>query len=274
MNELYSEKRIVVLFDEQGTPTFRSDRETNSFIGITATYELSDEEDIYKSCNELFGLSNTKPLENNRISKTRAEDISSLLIRLPIQITISSIDLSNSDLQKVVTLYEEFGNLMRRQYRNIRERPLAHILHAHILDACIFNSICDCAARIQRNSTFVIFIDNWAIPKNDIEISLKDRSCSLESKINSLYQGINFPFQIRIPSITLLNEDNDRKRFIGAIASVVSRSFLYQENERYSDVPFNTIMNIETNKYLEITDEIIEFLRNLMDKILRNPPVN
>ena len=112
MNELYSEKQIVILFDEQGTPTFRPDRETNSFIGVTATYELSDEEDIYKSCNELFGLSNTEPLKNRHITKTRAEDISNLLIRLPIRITISSVDLSNSDLQKVVTLYEEFGNLM------------------------------------------------------------------------------------------------------------------------------------------------------------------
>jgi hypothetical protein len=71
-----------------------------------------------------------------------------------------------------------------------------------------------------------------------------------------------------------LNEDNNRKRFIGVIASVVSRYFLNHENERYSEVSFNTIMNIETNKYFEITDETIEFLRTFMDKISRNLPVN
>ena len=33
---------IVLLFDEQGTPTFRPDRETVSFLGIGVMYDLAN----------------------------------------------------------------------------------------------------------------------------------------------------------------------------------------------------------------------------------------
>ncbi len=273
MNSINNTNQVIILFDEQGTPTFRTDRETNSFLGVAITYDLYDEDNLLNQCNQLFGLSKTRPLKNKDISNTRVVNISNLLIELPIQIIISSVDLSNAEFEEVVTLYEEFGNVMRKRYRNIRERRLAHILHTKILDNCIYNSICDYAERNQRNSIFSIYIDDWAIPENDVNIYLEDRSLSFHKKINSLYQEFYSPFQISVPTILLLKEDNNRKRFIDVIASVISRSFLKKENERYSEIPFNTIINVDTNRYFEITNKTMKDFRDFMDESSRNPPV-
>lgn len=195
------------------------------------------------------------------------------MVKLPLQVIISSVDLSNAEFKRVVKLYEEFGNVMRVRYRNVRERKLAQILHPQIVDKCIFTSICDYALRNQRNSIFSIFIDNWAIPQDDVSIYLKDRSHSLETEINSLYEKIYSPIQISVPSIELLNKDNYRKRYIGVVASAISRSFLEEENERYSQHPFETITSIDNNKYFEITSELIGELKDIMDDISRNPPI-
>jgi hypothetical protein len=273
MNSINNTNQAIMLFDEQGTPTFRLDRETNSFLGISVTYDFSDENSIFEQCGQLFGLSKTKPLRNNRIGNTRVLDISNLLTELPIQIIISSVDLSNSELEQVITLYEKFGNVMRKRYRNVREYPLAHILHSRILDECIFNSIFDYSERNKNNTNFSIFIDNWAIPKNDVSIYLKERSSSFQAKINKLNREFNFPIQICVSSISLLNENNFRKRFIGVVASVISRSFLQPDNLKFSEYPFDTINNVETNKFFEITKKTIELCRKIMDDSSRNPPV-
>ena len=255
--------QAIVLFDEQGTPTF-PDRETDSFLGIAVIYNLSDEENIFYQCNKIFGLSNTKPLRNNKISNSRIIHITNLIKQLPIQIVISSLDLSNSEFQKVVKSFEEFSNLMRDKHRDVRERPMAHILHSQILDDCMFKLISNFAIRNQMNNNFSLFIDNWSIPKSDVDIYLEQRSQSFESKINGLLQQINFPFQINVPSITLLNEDNLRKRFIGVIASVISRSFKKHDDERYSEYPLESLTDIESNIYCEITRETMEILIGIM----------
>lgn len=256
--------QAIILFDEQGTPTFRSDRETDSFLGIAITYNLSDEENIFSQCDELFGLSKAKPLRNNKISNSRIIHITNLIMQLPIQIAISSLDLSNSEFQKVVRSFEEFSNLMREKHRDVRERSLAHILHSQILDDCMFKLISNSALKNRMNNNFSIFIDNWSIPASDINIYLEQKSHSFESKINNLLHQFNFPFQIIVPTITLLNEDNIRKRFIGVIASVISRSFMQNNNERYSEYPLSSLMNIESNKYYEITKETMDILMKIM----------
>ncbi len=272
MNSLDSYKHVVVLFDEQGTPTFRTDRETDVFLGMAALYDLSDEDSIFKTSDALFGLSNSKPLRNTNISVERVNKITELLTNLPVQLVISIVNLSDSEFQQNVELHEELGNQLRPRHRNVRVRPLAHIMHTAILDECIFQSICNYSERTQQNSIFSIHIDDWSIPAADIEIYLKERTQSFESKINGLFQDHNFQFQIRVPPISLLNEDNERKRFIGVLASVISRSFMHREDERYSEKPISLIVNGNTHTYVDITKKAIGIFRKVWDKSLRNPP--
>jgi hypothetical protein len=149
---------------------------------------------------------------------------------------------------------------------------LSHIIHTTILDECIFQSICNYSERAQLNSIFSIHIDDWPIPAADIEIYLKERSQSFESKLNGLFQGHNFQFHIRVLPISLLNVDKERKRFIGVLASVISRSFMHREDERYSEKPINFIVKSDTHIYVDITQKSIGIFRKVWDKSLRNPP--
>jgi hypothetical protein len=128
MTEIGIEKQIIVLFDEQGTPTFQPDRETDWFLGVTVAYDLTDEEEIFCSCSELFGLSKTKPLKNRHINNARAERLSDLVIKLPIQIVIRSVKLNNEEFQHVLTAYEQLGNELRKKHRHVGERNIAQIL--------------------------------------------------------------------------------------------------------------------------------------------------
>lgn len=262
------------MFDEQGTPTFRNDRETDWFLGVAVTYDLEDEEELFNTCSELLGLLNKRPLKNAKIHKERANGIAQLIANLPIQIVVSSLNLSNSDLQRVITLYEELGSLLRKRHRHVRGRPIAQILHSHILDECIFKSITNYMDINQISSKFSIYIDDWSIPTNDMEIYLNGRSGSINNKMNSLYKRYGSDFRIDISPISLLKEDSLRKRFIDEITSSVSRSFLKSENERYSEVPINSILANEINQYEEITDKEIEFVNFFMNINLKNPPVN
>ncbi len=273
MNLQNSYNQVVILFDEQGTPTFREDRETNFLLGVSVMYDLSAEDFIFDQSRILFGLSNTGALRNRKISNSRAVEISQLLPELPIQIVISILDLSDIEFQRVVNLYRDFGDIMRERYRNVRGRPIAQILHPQILDDCIFNSICDYSERNQINSSFLVFIDDWSIPVNDIEIYLEDRSRSFQEKINSLHSEFNYGFEINVAEILLLNQDSYRKRFIGVIASVVSRAFLNNDNVRYSEVPLNNILSSEINQKNDITNKVKQLLIDVMDDSSRNPPL-
>ena len=273
MNLQNSYNQVVILFDEQGTPTFREDRETNFFLGVSVMYDLSAEDFIFDQSRILFGLSNTGALRNRKISNSRAVEISQLLPELPIQIVISILDLSDIEFQRVVNLYRDFGDIMRERYRNVRGRPIAQILHPQVLDDCIFNSICDYSERNQINSSFLVFIDDWSIPVNDIEIYLEDRSRSFQEKINSLHSEFNYGFEINVAEILLLNQDSYRKRFIGVIASVVSRAFLNNDNVRYSEVPLNNILSSEINQKNDITNKVKQLLIDVMDDSSRNPPL-
>lgn len=82
------ERQIIVLFDEHGTPTFGPKRETDWYLGVAVTYDLTDEKEILKTGSTLFGLFNRRPLKNWRISTGRAERTSDLVIELPIQTVV------------------------------------------------------------------------------------------------------------------------------------------------------------------------------------------
>jgi hypothetical protein len=274
MNISNSANNLILLFDEQGTPTFRPDREMDVFLGIAVLYSIFHEDHIFKSTKALFGLSNSKPLRNNRISGDRIDEISKLLYSLPVQLSIASVNLSDSQFQQSVKLHEKLGDQLRPRHRSVKGRPLAHIIHQFVLVECIFQSIWNYSGRTQRNSRFLIHIDDWSIPISDRNIYLEELSRLLEVNISRSIQNLDIQFQIKVPAISLLNKDSKRKRFIGVLASAISRSFMSQDDERYSDKPIRFINNCNINKHFDITGKTVNFLREYWDKSLRNPPEN
>jgi len=271
MTDKNPESQIIVLFDEQGTPTFGHDRETDWFLGVTVTYDLTDEKQIFSSCSELFGLSNQKPLKNNRISNSRAERISALAAELPLEVIINSVKLANDEFQQAVRLFEQFGNLLRARHREVGERNIAQILHSQIVDECIPHSIFGYVERHMTTSAFLVHIDDWSIPRSDVGIYLQGRTQSIQEKVNTFYEEQGPNLRVRVPPIALLDEDSPRKRLVNVIASAISRSFVREGSARLSQVPFHTLLANHVNRYEDITQATIDFIRRLMDDMSRNP---
>ncbi len=271
MTDKNPESQIIVLFDEQGTPTFQPERETDWFLGVTVTYDLADEERILSSCSELFGLSNQKPLKNNRISNSRAERISALAAELPLEVIINSVKLANDEFQQAVRLFEQLGNLLRARHREVGERNIAQILHSQIVDECIPHSIFGYVERHMTTSAFLVHIDDWSIPRSDVGIYLQGRTQSIQEKVNTFYEEQGPNLRVRVPPIALLDEDSPRKRLVNVIASATSRSFMREGSARLSQVPFHTLLANHVNRYEDITQATIDFIRHLMDHISRNP---
>jgi hypothetical protein len=267
------ESQIIVLFDEQGTPTFGADRETDWFLGVAVTYDLAREKKIFGACDGLFGLSNQKPLKNNRISNSRAERISALVIKLPIQTIVRSVNLADDKFQQVVTAYERRGNELRKEYRQVGERNIAQILHAQIVDDCVPKSIFQYIERHLTSCAVSVHMDNWSMSRDDIEIYLKYRTQSIQDKVNSFYDEQGPDLRAQIPPISLLDKDCPRKRLIDVITSAVSRSFLRKNSTRFSQVPLETLLKNHVNRYEDITQTTIDVIKLLMVLLPRNPPV-
>jgi hypothetical protein len=174
---------VIILFDEQGTPTFGDDRETDYFLGVAVTYKIELENELFGDYNDLLGLNRSRPMKNDKISFSRVNDIVEILAKSELQINIYYIDLSNSVLQSIVKLYEDFSNLFRTRYRNVRERPIAQILYNQLLDHTLFMSISDYMKYHQVTTKFSINADNWCFPKCDVNIALNLTSSSLEKRI-------------------------------------------------------------------------------------------
>jgi hypothetical protein len=83
-------KNMVVLFDESGIPAISNDQRTDWFLRVGVAYEQSDEETIFSKCEADFGLANSQPLKNDRITNSRAVNIAKLLADLPVSIYVSS----------------------------------------------------------------------------------------------------------------------------------------------------------------------------------------
>ena len=269
MNNVNNKQDLILLFDEQGTPTFGNSRETDFFLGIGIIYNNIDEETIFNQCYDLFGLSNTNPLKNQRISNSRANDISRIVENLPIKITICKINLSDREFQDVVNLYGEFGTAMRKIHRQIRGRPISQILHTHILSDTLYISVTLYVKQYTCDSNFSIFIDNWSMPVNDIEIELSKRCQTLQQNTNDLFSKFFNNINISIHPIILLREDSNRKRFVDIITSVISRAFLDKGSERYNIQPLQNILRNTNNVIIDITDNLKNFMRDFMDTSLR-----
>ena len=172
-------EKIITLFDEYGTPTLRQDRENELFIGVAVSYKNSDEKTIFDKVEDFIGLKNNKPLKNSQISTNRAIKIAEALIPLPLYIVVTIIDLSDRKFIETITEYHQISNEVRNNKRDIKDRPIAQIIHSKVLSNCLFESITLCLEKSSNQNKFGVFIDNWSIPANDIYLYLKFRSESL-----------------------------------------------------------------------------------------------
>lgn len=263
------DREVNILFDEHGTPTFRSDRESQHFLGVSVSYSKFEEEHIFQQGEDLFGLNNSQPLKNRQLRISRINKIGNLLISLPVTWIIMKLDLSDNNLQRVVNLYEKYGNIMRKNFRGVRERPVAQILYQQIINHSLFKTIQTAIEQYQVDTTFNIFLDNWAFSPTDVRTSLGLGRQSMERRSNEVVQKF-FDVTISVNDIVLLDTDSHRKRFIDVISSVTSRGFMLNTDPRYSN-DIKMILNDPRNNIIieDITSDTVRFLTEFMDKTAR-----
>lgn len=264
-------EEIIILFDEHGTPTFRPDRESRFFIGVGLTYKVRDQDNIYTASDSLFGLSNIRSVKNRQLGLSRINRIGTLLTSLPIAWTIILLDLSNPDLQRVVNLYEEYGNLLRNQHRGVGERPVAQILYQQVLDHVLFTAIQKSIEHNPNNSNFSIFLDNWSFSPDDLGIALDLNRESMERRSNEVVEQFFNNVTISLDNFDILVTDSDKKRYVDVIASVTSRAYLPSSDKRYSAHIDSILKNENYSQiYIEdITQTTIDFLTMMMDQTAR-----
>ena len=259
-------KNMVVLFDESGTPAIRFDQRTDWFLGVGVTYEQSDEDVIFSKGKAEFGLANSKPLKNHRITNSRAVSIAKLLADLPVSIYISSVNTANPTLREIIVDYECFGEKSRRKFRQARKRPIAQIIYSHIRDHCLFNLIKGYFNTGGDDATFAVFIDDWSIPESDIEISLRDTATSLYEKISRLCEEFAQGRLVSIAPLELLNRENSRKRFVDVVASTFSRAYLKKNNQKYSREAADILQQSGRAHCSDATQHSIKIMQEVMTR--------
>jgi len=257
---------MVLLFDESGTPTINNDQRTDWFIGVGVAYQKSDENGIFAKCDADFGLSNTKPLKNDRIRTSRVIRMANLLADLPLSIYVSAVNTANPTLRNVVGKYESFGAKTRQNFRQIRKRPIPQIIHSHVLDHCIFNLITGYFEEYGSDAAFTIFIDDWSIPENDIDISLEHRAKSLYEKISTLCSKFKKGRLVTIAPFELLNKDSHRKRFVDGVASTFNRAYLRPNNRKYSVEAIEAINKCKKVQCGDVTQHSIGIMQRVMNE--------
>ena len=261
-------KNIIVLFDESGTPAITDDPRTDWFLGVGVAYEQLAEKVIFSRCKDAFGLANIKPLKNDRIGNARAVCIAKLLADLPVSIFVSRVNTADPEYREIIVDYECFGNKARQEFRQVRERSIPQIIHSHILDHCLFHLITGYFEAGGLDAAFAVFIDNWSIPENDINISLSFRVESLYERISSLLRSSPAEGQlVSIKPLELLNEDSNRKRFVDVVASIFSRAYLKKDNPRYSCEAADILQEYGKASCSDATQDLI----NIMQKVMNEP---
>lgn len=264
---------VNILFDEQGTPTLSEKRETDYFLGISVSYQAEYENELFSKCSDLFGFLKSQPMKNDKISFLRGLKIAELLSELNLQFDIHLLDLSNEELQATVKLYEEFSNIFRTKYRNVRRRPINQILYNQVLYHNLFMSISNYMEYHKITSKFSIHVDNWSFPNCDIKLNLSGHL--LEQKNNDINQKF-FPNVFTIcDNIKLLKKDSNRKRFIDVVASIISRNFLDKSHQKYCDNILSTVFQNKKydNSTSNITATTVQTLRLIMNDVARNGPL-
>ncbi len=259
-------KNMVMLFDESGTPTIKDNPRTDWFLGVGMAYEQSAEKMIFSRCKDACGLAKSRPLKNDRIENSRAVCIAKLLADLPVSIFVSRVNTVDPKYRKIIVDYEGFGNKIREEFRQIRERPIPQIIHSHVLDHCLFHLITGYFEQGGGDAAFSVFIDNWSISPNDINIYLKERATSLHRAISSLCANYAEGQPVSISHLELLNTDTPRKRFVDVVASVFSRAYLKRENQRYSCEAADILQECGKASCNDATQYLINFMQAIMEE--------
>ena len=257
-------KNMVVLFDESGTPGISNDEKTDWFLGVGVAYEQSAEEIIFSECKKPFGLAKTRPLKNDQITNDRAVIIANLLANLPVSISISTVNTADPTFRSTIVDYECFTK-KARESRQVRKRPIAQIIHSQVLDHCLFHLITGHFEAGEGDAAFAIFIDNWSIPQNDVDIYLEYRATSLNRRISSLCAKYHDGQPVSIARLKLLNKDTHRKRFVDVVASIFSRAYLRTDNPKYSCKAADILQECGKADCCDATQYSIEIMHNLMN---------
>lgn len=261
-------KDVTVIYDESGTPEIGKNDRTDWFLGVAVRYDQSAENEIFFKCTDEFGLANTKPLKNDRIKNSRAIRIAELLADLPLSIFVSGVNTADPEYREIIVDYVRLGNMARKQFRQVGERPIAQTMHSQLIDHCLFHSITDCFEAGGGDAEFAVYIDNWSIPQSDVEIYLGDRAMSLDSHISSFCDRHHFGQPKSIARLQLLVEDTVRKRFVDVTTSVLSRTYLKSDNPRYSREPADILERRGKAQFGDATGSSIRIMQKTMMTLL------
>ena len=259
-------ENMIILFDESGTPSINNDQRTDWFIGVGVAYQHSDEKSIFAKCDADFGLSNSKPLKNDRIGTSRVMRMTNILSELPLSVYVSAINTANPTLRDTIIKYESFGEEARRKFRQIRKRPIPQIIHSHVLDHCLFNLITGYFENDGKDAAFELLIDDWSISKNDINIYLEHRGQSLLEKISKLCKKFSMGSLTTIAPLQLMSKDSDRKRFIDGMASVFNKKYLNQNDGKYSKDVVEILAKLPIVQFGDITQHSIDIMKRVMSE--------
>lgn len=211
-------------------------------------------------------------MKNDKISNSRAIQISEQLSQINLLTNFFYLDLSDKKLWATVKLYEDFSNILREKHRGVKKRNVAQILYGEVQCHTLFSIISKYIEINQISTHFSIFIDNWEFPNCDINLALHMTSESLTVKNNEINQDFFPGVSVFCDSLRLLDKDSKRKRFIDVVASVISRNLLDKNSPKYLDSIINTIFSKNNYNILEhdITKITIDTLTEIMDNISRN----
>ncbi len=271
---MIEEEKIIYLFDESGRAIL-SPTDPHIFLGAGVLYNESNEDYLFKTCDELFCLSTKKPLKNENIDDGLVQIIAIKIIELNIPITCTWIDLNDKKLNITIeSCIDLLGEL--KKYHNLRgSRKKAHYLHDKILDKNIFDLL-SLFLYNKNNVMYKInpFIDNWSIPKLEKKVSLKYRSVSIEKRIQEILNNFDQNISFKVEDIQLLeNPEDKRKRFIDVITSAVSRAFKKVNETEYICDSSIVFPSDSTVNYCDYTQGIIDHTNTITDNLIKDDPV-
>jgi hypothetical protein len=270
----------IFLFDEYGTPTFESGRESDVFIGVSCLYNKSDEKNIFESVNSIIGLNNERTKKSTELSANGSISFARAISKHNIDLTVAYLDLKDPDLEAITNDYSRIGNKVRLQTRaqyepNIRERKISHIIHSNILATSMFEPV----ANLLRNTTFPLYliepyIDELAIPKCDLQHYLILRAKSIEEQIRIMIDNLGLFGSVTIKNIEMLkNKDNPlnlkRKRIIDCITGIISKNFNQIQNKTHTSEPMQILQENFSEQFIFIkgNENMKMFMRSMIEDI-------
>lgn len=270
----------IFLFDEYGTPTFESGRESDTFLGLSCLYDKNDELEIFEKIHTIIGLENKTTKKSTELSIEKSIQLAAALSSLNISITVAFLDLNDTKLEKIIKEYHKIGNEARLQIRaqdekDIRERKITQLLHSNILAFCMHEPIANLLNR-NRFPFFVIepYIDHWCIPKCDFKNYIELMPKDLQDQINVLITELGLTGSVTINKIEMLRECDTqlnlkRKRTIDCVTGIVSKNFNPIQNLNHTKEPIKVLHDNLKEKFtcVNYNKDIINFITFMIEDV-------